>query len=344
MKNYIKNILRVGDEKMIYQKYTEVLLRLHESYHQLVLMKFNNVEDFNTDYWLTQIDEQFRDKILFTRYQALDNTYYFKPQFKFYDSKKYGVFFIEYRSYTGKISKNIFNNTVKYISYLKRTFYDEKLEEKLSNLVKPNSNNQFWNAKQSLFDFYVSTGNRYHNLYGGDATHYNLILDLLEHSNYINCLRIWRGDDIIDLIEDDDERDALTTLSLLMFEQEVNYGRYEFQQNTNFFKDESKKKYYRSRDMLMGFINMAFSDTKRFNDYPHWEKANNQKAYPHFGKGEKLGFKNLNDSYLVYFTEFNKEKKYKDVKSLMEVNNYLFEFRSFVRNSGQNPHFNGLTL
>jgi hypothetical protein len=329
---------------MIYEKYADILLRLHGSYHQLVLMKFNNAQDFNINYWLSQIDEQFRDKIRFARYQDADNTYYFMPQYKFYDSKTHGVFYIEYRSYKGKVSKRIFNDTVKYISNLKMKFSGEMLEKKLSRLIKPNSFNQFWNAKQSLFDFYVSTGNRYFNSYGGDATHFNLIQDLLRYSNYINCLRIWRGDDILDLIEDDDEREALTTLSLLMFEQEVNYGKYEFQQHTNFIKDEPMKKNYRSRDMLMGFINMAFSDTDLYNNYPHWNRENNQKSYPHFGKGENLGFKNLNDCYLEYFTEFNKVEKYKEVKSLMELNDYLAEFKGFVRKSGQNPHFNGLTL
>lgn len=331
----------------IYERYANQLLELHMAFHQLVLTEFNNPQEFNSLFWETNLNEDLKGKITYYYYPSQWNVdkFVIRPSIKVYESSNYGSFFIEYRSYSGKVSKNIYEKTVNQISYIKDKHKNntQEMQKQLNGLINPHEG-QFWTAKQSIFDFYLNTGNRYTKLYNGDATHYNLFEDLKRYSNYINCLSIWRGDDIINNIKNEDEKDALLTLSLLMFEQEINYGRPAYQQNTNFISNKEKNLYHRSRDMIMGFVNMLFSDTELYKSYPHWKIENEIKIYPHFGTGEDKGYKNLDETYRKYFSEYNNADKYKDVLPLLDVNNYRTQFQGLVKNANQNPYYNGLTI
>ncbi|MGG2066930.1 hypothetical protein [Bacillus sp. S14(2024)] len=333
---------------VIYERYANLLLELHKAFHQLILTEFNKPEEFNSLFWENNLNEDLKGKITYYWYpsQWNDKKIIIRPAYKVYESSNYGPFFIEYRSYSGKVSKNIYDKTVNRISYIKKKYKDnaQEMQEKLNSLVRIKTDRKFWTSKQSIFDFYLYTGSRYSTLYNGDATHYNLFEDLKRYSNYINCLSIWRGDDIFNNIKNQDERDALITLSWLMFEQEINYGRTDFQQNTNFVTNKIQNLNYRSRDMIMGFVNMLFSDTELYRNYPYWKKKNGIKVYPHFGKGDDKGYKNLDETYKKYFSEYNNVDKYKDVFSLLEVNDYTNKFRGFVKNANQNPYFNGLKI
>ncbi|EJR31149.1 hypothetical protein [Bacillus mycoides] len=228
------------------------------------------------------------------------------------------------------------NKTIKRITNIKENkSLEEERKTKLDSLMM--NKDQFWAAKQSIFDFKLFTGERYASYNKGDATHNDLFMDLKNHSSYDNCLRIWSGENIFSKITNDDEKDALLTLSWLMFEQEINYGQYAFQQDSHF----TIKNNHRTRDMIMGFVKMLFDDIALFIDYPHWEKDKNGiRLYPNFGRGYYL----LENKYKKYFVEFNNTVKYGDVLSIMQVDNYLTSFKGFVNNAIQNPYFNDLKI
>lgn len=331
---------------VIYHKYANLLLELHKTFHQLVLTEFTDPQNLTKliPLWETNLRIDLKGKIIYKHYPSQwdNNKIVIRPSIKVYDSLNYGSFFIEYRSYSGKVSKNIYNTTVDNIEYIKNKNKNsiQEMHKQLKGLINPHSG-QLWNSKQSIFDFYLDTGERYTKLYNGDATHYNLFEDLKKYSNYINCLYIWRGDEIFNNIKNEDEKDALVTLSWLMFEQEINYGRPAFQQNTNFIYNKEKKLYHRSRDMIMGFLNMLFSDTDLYKSYPNWRFENYKKIFPHFGPE---GYKKLDEKYRKYFTEFNNYEKYKDVFPLFEINNYKEQFNGHVKNANQNPFFNFINI
>ncbi|MFE4430512.1 hypothetical protein ACFRH9_26395 [Peribacillus butanolivorans] len=88
-------------------------------------------------------------------------------------------------------------------------------------------------------------------------------------------------------------------LSWLLFEQELNYGSLEFQQFSNFRRENG----FRPRDMIMGFINMMFNDFETFASYPYWnEDRIGRKTTPTFGSG---GYRNLEEQYKQYFESFH---------------------------------------
>ena len=130
--------------------------------------------------------------------------------------------------------------------------------------VKPNK------PKQGLFDIVVLTGNRY----DGDVNHKQNWIDLLKHSNVENCLRVWRSSDPRDVGQTTDEKEALTTMSLLMFEQEVNWGKEAWQKGTNFppyIRNPTKQ---RPRDMIMGYVRQCFDlGIDRLDEVKYWMKT-----------------------------------------------------------------------
>lgn len=118
--------------------------------------------------------------------------------------------------------------------------------------------------KQGLFDFQVSTGERYltpKRRQPKKATHRDLFEDLLAYSSEDYCLRVWRGENPIHVGDNEDEKEALVTMFLMMLEQEVNWGIMEWQKHhTNFWPGNNKHSPpdCRPRDMIMGFLRQAF--------------------------------------------------------------------------------------
>lgn len=182
--------------------------------------------------------------------------------------------------------------------------------------------------KQGLFDIYVYTGGRYLNKDGNKAaTHYKLIKDLVKHSSLGNCERVWIGRDNPQIIgRNIEEKQALLTLALLMFEQEINYGDENFQQYTNF----SPRNNLRPRDMLFGFVKMAFERGVEY--YPYWFVVNGVKMYPHFNGS----FYRLEEIYKEYF--FNNSHDI-EIRALMK-GEYLKKFKDIAEKCEINRNFN----
>ncbi|PSL36236.1 hypothetical protein B0H99_10757 [Planomicrobium soli] len=115
------------------------------------------------------------------------------------------------------------------------------------------------------------------------------------HSSLENCEIIWFGDTWPHEITDNKQEEAaLTVLSLMMFEQELNYGNEDFQQFTHFSPVNRR----RPRDMLMGFVRMSFNTN--IDDYPYWDKNSkrNPRCYPDFNGS----YNNLEEEeYKKYF-------------------------------------------
>lgn len=133
--------------------------------------------------------------------------------------------------------------------------------------------------KQGLFDFLVITGdieNRYRTPTGRQkkkASHKDLFEDLLVHSTEYNCLRVWSGENPILVGQNEDEREVLVTMFLMMLEQEINWGEMDWQKKTNFWPGTypSSPDGCRPRDMLMGFIRQAFKNgIERLEELKFW--------------------------------------------------------------------------
>lgn len=116
-----------------------------------------------------------------------------------------------------------------------------------------------YKPKLGYFDFKLHAGERYARLYGFSlVTHYNLFMDLLRNSNLNNCIRVWKGVNPLELDVSLDEKQALLSLAVLMFEQEVNWGNLNFQKNSKFPPNLNNPTKSRPRDMIMGMLLQAF--------------------------------------------------------------------------------------
>ncbi|MFQ7361172.1 hypothetical protein [Clostridium perfringens] len=190
-------------------------------------------------------------------------------------------------------------------------------------------------SKEGYFDVLVSTGNRYldrnnHKL----VTHYNLFIDLLENSSIENCYRLWRGEFPSNITNNIEEQKALSALALLMFEQELNWGNEDWQRYSN-FSPKTQYPYSRPRDMIMGFVKIAFH-INDLNDYPHWKYKNIDgnivPTTPTFGKS----YNSLEPEYKNFFKELSEDNS---AQPLM-IGNYLNKFKNAVTNAPNNQYYN----
>ncbi|MFD2681940.1 hypothetical protein [Bacillus seohaeanensis] len=132
--------------------------------------------------------------------------------------------------------------------------------------------------KQGLFDVLVLTGNRYPLNGEVGVTHYLAFNDLLAHSNLPNCEKIWEGQDPLIVGQNNDERQALLALALLMFEQELNWGDQNYQKFTAFPPSKGS----RPRDMIMGFLHIIFTQNN-VDAIQSWKPSIYNKKTPDFG-------------------------------------------------------------
>lgn len=182
-------------------------------------------------------------------------------------------------------------------------------------------------AKLGYFDFKVHTGNRYN---GNLVTHYQLFNDLLNTSNLNNCIKVYKGLNPLEITHDISEQKALLTLSLLMFEQEVNWGKFDFQKNSQFPPDLSNPTKARPRDMIMGMLLQAFDlginevDTWKVNQYGYRTTA-------YFGEN---GYANYERK--EYFEERLREL---EGGCALMTGKYFEKFNNKVSNKRNNPHF-----
>ena len=127
-------------------------------------------------------------------------------------------------------------------------------------------------SQQGLFDIFVNTDGRY----GHEAvTHRDILNDVLENCSLEQCRDVWSGGFPHEVADDDDQNDILSILALLMFEQEVNWGRksqHPWQRYTPYFHpfvQRGREFERRPRDMLMAYIEWAFDD-QSIDDLEFW--------------------------------------------------------------------------
>ena len=191
-------------------------------------------------------------------------------------------------------------------------------------------------SHEGYYDFIICTGTRYEDKYGHKPiTHYNLFQDLLENSSLENCEKVWIGYAPWDVAKNQEEEQALCSLTLTMFEQEVNWGIESWQCNTN-FPPSLVNPYQRPRDMLMGFINMLFN-FKDVGRIPNWiysiTKSGNQLPFtPSFGS---TGYANYPQKYKKYFECLKEDGR---AKPLMHGNT-LECFREKAKMAPNNPNY-----
>lgn len=288
----------------MYTRYSSVVRKLHEDFAEIVNQKFPRNKELNN----LNLSERVRKRIETGEIVLVEKLIpgglkLFRPKKTVHTSEKYGEFFIEYRSYNGLVA-----------------FKAHKKYEEADSRWKA----QYLN--HGVFDFYFDASRRYEELYGGDATHSNIFRDLYTYATYEQCLSVYNGEEINHLDLDSDQSDALTVLSWLFFEQELNYGSLPFQQYSNFTITNQ----FRPRDMIMGFLSMMYLDKETFDAYPHW---NFKRTSPTFGAE---GFPRLENRYRVFFENLNGSLDIRPSLFCNETTNSHFSLLS--QTTGPNPN------
>ena len=210
-----------------------------------------------------------------------------------------------------------------YKGYNGRMAIPTKIKDNCSQTYK----NMYWedyNRRRNLgyYDFVVDTSNRYSQ---NPVTHKTLFRDLVNLNIQDKCQLIWRGESPFEITNDENEQQALLTLSLLMFEQEVNWGNNSFQKYTNFLPEDNA----RPRDMIMGMLNQAFH--YGIEGVWHWtgERADFGGSYKTYDEDRKeLFFKQLAQNSQATDTA-------REAKPLM-IGEILENFKFKVANKRQN--------
>jgi len=187
--------------------------------------------------------------------------------------------------------------------------------------------------KQGLFDIFIFSGAE-----GSKGLSHRELFEELRKSSAVEAvLRVWRGEDPTKVGTSDEEKDLLTIVSLMMFEQELNWGTENFQRFTFFPPYQTAPEKRRPRDMLMGFLRQAF-DVGDLNELQFWRKVSG---------GETPTFKNsavlfsdwpqyptfLKDAYFD-FTQL-------DGTAALMTMEMRTEFRGLAQRMPNNPNFDG---
>jgi len=142
-------------------------------------------------------------------------------------------------------------------------------------------NNRGFNSHQGLFDIQVRTGSKVwkaNQKDGYKASHRDCFRELVTHCTEEQCLNVWRGESPLEVGENELQIEALATMSLLMFEQEMNYvsGKkfpWQYNRESNFKPLIRTPDRRRPRDMLMGYIRQAFSHgIDNLGEIKYWMK------------------------------------------------------------------------
>ena len=129
-------------------------------------------------------------------------------------------------------------------------------------------------------------------------------VDLLRYSNVENCLRVWRGENPVEVGASQDEKEALLTMALLMFEQEINWGNENWQKGTNFPPYQKNPSRKRPRDMLMGFIRQCFYlGIDRLDEVKYWMKTKPGTTTFNNPDGDNRFFRQYPPDYKKFFDE-----------------------------------------
>jgi hypothetical protein len=125
------------------------------------------------------------------------------------------------------------------------------------------------NRQQGLFDIQVVTGHKVwkeNQSEGYKVTHRDCFKSIIDSCTIEQVIRVWKGENPLEVGNNENQQESLATMALLMFEQEINYGdgnRHPWQYNRQSkFKPYTRKgmeEKRRPRDMIMGFICQGFS-------------------------------------------------------------------------------------
>lgn len=108
---------------------------------------------------------------------------------------------------------------------------------------------------------------------GRIMTHEQILRDLYRFSNLNQCFLVFQG--FIPETDNREEKDALLSLAMAMFEQEINFGKENFQQYSHFSPTiDEVPNYRRPRDLLMGYVWYMFiqGSVRWLNDYLYENK------------------------------------------------------------------------
>jgi hypothetical protein len=226
----------------------------------------------------------------------------------------------------------------KLLEYKKFTFYESNsgkfgFERKLGytgSMANPKGKRlKSLKNKGGLFDFVIFTGNRFNN----KAGHRELFEKLVKYSSIDNCLRVWRGEDPTKISKKIKETEALVTLALMMFEQEINWGNEEWQSYSNFAPYIKTPKKQRPRDMIMGYVYQSFE--LGVENIKYWQKIRPNTTTFLSGKQNNRGYRDYPICYKKYFTDLGK-KNYNGTEALM-VGEIREKFKEEAINSPDNP-------
>ena len=185
--------------------------------------------------------------------------------------------------------------------------------------------------KQGLFDIVVLTGDRFEKV-----SHRDMFSDLLINSTLENCLEVWRGSDPKEVGQTTDEKEALSTMSLLMFEQEVNWGNEDWQKGTNFppyIRNPTKR---RPRDMIMGYVRQCFNlGIDRLGELKYWMKTKPGTVTFNNPDGDNRFFRQYPPECKRFFDEL----EFMEGTSAVMVGETLHEYRRISSEAPDNPLF-----
>lgn len=188
-------------------------------------------------------------------------------------------------------------------------------------------------SKQGLFDIVVATGSRF-----ASVTHRDIFTDLMKNSDIDSCLEVWRGEDPRKIGKSLNEKEALTTLALLMFEQEVNWGNNQWQRSTNFpplVRDPNRR---RPRDMIMGYVSQAFRfGPDHLDKMKYWMKIRPGSIWFTDGEESPYGYSSYPDKYKRFFTEL----EHMDGTSAVMVGEMRKRFKDLSDKKPNNPWYDG---
>lgn len=188
-------------------------------------------------------------------------------------------------------------------------------------------------SKQGLFDIVIETGTRF-----DKVSHRDIFADLIENSSIENCLSVWRGVDPRKIGKSLDEKEALATMALLMFEQEVNWGNNQWQKGTNFTPLVTKPDKRRPRDMIMGYVFQAFHfGVNHLDKMKYWMRIRPGSIWFTDKEESPYGYSSYPDNYKKYFTKL----EHMDGSDALMVGDIRTRFREVSDNMPDNPWYEG---
>lgn len=187
-------------------------------------------------------------------------------------------------------------------------------------------------AKQGLFDIVVTTGS----LFGQrGVSHRDLLEGLRQATSLEKCFSVWRGEDPLDISETTKERECLTTLMLLFFEQEVNWGNESWQRFSFFNPRVTRPNKVRPRDMLMGFVSQSYD--LGIDNIAYWMQIRPTTTTFKAPDNSNYGYEDYSPKYKGYFTDLENDSW---ANALM-VGNMRSLFRKVAETYANNPYYQG---